>query len=78
MLIARSFSPLLFNLGAQPLPTLLLNELHGESDKMKDGDLVQFCLETASENKGKHVIERCIVEIFGTMRPNYGVGICSC
>ena len=53
MLIARSFSPLLFKLGAQPFPTLLFNELHREKDKMKDGDLVRVCFETVEENKGQ-------------------------
>ena len=56
LLVARSFSPLLFRLGQQPFPSLLFRTLNGEMDDMPQEAFIQLCQKTATEYSNKSLL----------------------
>ena len=65
MLIARSFSPLLFRLGAPPFPSLLFQALNGEMDDMKEQEFIQICMETERDSKAKMLLKDALWKCSG-------------
>ncbi len=51
MLVARSFSPLLFRLGAQPFPSLLFQVLDGKLANLTDFEFIELCRDTDLQYK---------------------------
>ena len=62
MLIARTFSPLLFRLGPQPFPSLLFQALKGELDDLPEEAFIQLCADTEKRYKKKNLLKDALWE----------------
>jgi len=70
MLIARSFSPLLFKLGPQPFPSLLFKALNGEMDNLTEQEFVEICRETEKNSKTTNLLKDALWKCSGPCKKN--------